>query len=341
MAGDKFIESSYEKALIALFQELGYTYECGYDVERDYREPFYREVLEASLKRLNKGVSADILAEGLKMVTNLNEGALIQDNRCFTEMLQNGFAVPYLENGENRTATLRLVDFEQPLANDFRIVNQWSVEELGKIRCDMVVMINGLPLVVVELKTASDENVTIEDAYLQIRNYMKKCPSLFGYNAFCVISDLAQSKAGTITSKFERFMEWKSEDGNYETKLIADYATFFKGMFMRERLIDILKNYICFDLNDGAQSKILTAYHQYFAVEKAVARTHQAVDGDGKIGVFWHTQGSGKSFSMIFFAHQLIQEFAECTLVVVTDRKDLDNQLYGQFCRCQDFLRQV
>ena len=341
MAGDKFIESSYEKALIALFQELGYTYECGYDVERDYREPFYREVLEASLKRLNKGVSADILAEGLKMVTNLNEGTLIQDNRRFTEMLQNGFAVPYLENGENRTATLRLVDFEQPLANDFRIVNQWSVEELGKIRCDMVVMINGLPLVVVELKTASDENVTIEDAYLQIRNYMKKCPSLFGYNAFCVISDLAQSKAGTITSKFERFMEWKSEDGNYETKLIADYATFFKGMFMRERLIDILKNYICFDLNDGAQSKILTAYHQYFAVEKAVARAHQAVEGDGKIGVFWHTQGSGKSFSMIFFAHQLIQEFAECTLVVVTDRKDLDNQLYGQFCRCQDFLRQV
>lgn len=274
MAGDKFIESSYEKALIALFQELGYTYECGYDVERDYREPFYREVLEASLKRLNKGVSADILAEGLKMVTNLNEGTLIQDNRRFTEMLQNGFAVPYLENGEGRTATLRLVDFEQPLANDFRIVNQWSVEELGKIRCDMVVMINGLPLVVVELKTASDENVTIEDAYLQIRNYMKKCPSLFGYNAFCVISDLAQSKAGTITSKFERFMEWKSEDGNYETKLIADYATFFKGMFMRERLIDILKNYICFDLNDGAQSKILTAYHQYFAVEKAVARAH-------------------------------------------------------------------
>ena len=134
MAGDKFIESSYEKALIALFQELGYTYECGYNVERDYREPFYREVLEASLKRLNKGVSADILAEGLKMVTNLNEGTLIQDNRRFTEMLQNGFAVPYLENGENRTATLRLVDFEQPLANDFRIVNQWSVEELGKIR---------------------------------------------------------------------------------------------------------------------------------------------------------------------------------------------------------------
>ena len=159
------------------------------------------------------------------MVTNLNEGTLIQDNRRFTEMLQNGFAVPYLENGENRTATLRLVDFEQPLANDFRIVNQWSVEELGKIRCDMVVMINGLPLVVVELKTASDENVTIEDAYLQIRNYMKKCPSLFGYNAFCVISDLAQSKAGTITSKFERFMEWKSEDGNYETKLITDYLS--------------------------------------------------------------------------------------------------------------------
>lgn len=339
---ENFIEDSYEQALISLFRdELGYCYESGYDVDRDYHEPYYRTQLVAALRRLNPKASQQILDDALRQITHISDGGIVHCNETFTEMLQNGLAVPYLQDGEARTMTVRLVDFDNVAANDFRVVNQWRIEELQPIRCDVVVMLNGLPLVVIELKTASKEDVTIDDAYKQIRNYMQFCPSLFTYNAFSIISDMAFTKAGTITAKMERFMEWKTVDGNYESTQIADYKTPFLGIFEKHRLLNILQNYICFDKNEGAVGKILTAYHQYYAVEKAVARTREAVAGNGKIGVFWHTQGSGKSFSMVFFAHQLIQQFAECTIVVVTDRKDLDNQLFAQFSRCKDFLRQT
>lgn len=339
---ENFIEDSYEQALISLFQdELGYCYECGYDVDRDYHEPYYREQLVAALRRLNPKASQQILDDALRQITTISDGGIIHCNETFTDMLQNGLAVPYLQDGEARTMTVRLVDFDNVAANDFRVVNQWRIEDLQPIRCDMVVMVNGLPLVVIELKTAAKEDVTIDDAYKQIRNYMQFCPSLFTYNAFSIISDMAFTKAGTITAKMARFMDWKTVDGNYESTLVADYTTPFLGIFEKRRLLNILQNYICFDKNEGAVAKILTAYHQYYAVEKAVARTRKAVAGNGKIGVFWHTQGSGKSFSMVFFAHQLIQQFAECTIVVVTDRKDLDNQLFAQFSRCKDFLRQT
>ena len=204
----------------------------------------------------------------------------------------------------------------------------------------MVVMVNGLPLVVVELKSATAEDASIDDAYKQIKNYQQSIPSLFSYNAFNVISDMSETRAGTITAKQERYMEWKTVDGENVSTLVADYRTFFIGMFQQERLLDILNNYICFEHKDGKTSKILAAYHQYFAVGKAMARTKTAVEGNGKIGVFWHTQGSGKSFSMVFYAHQLVQRLPEVTIVVVTDRKDLDDQLFGQFSRCMDFLRQ-
>ena len=339
---ENFIEDSYEQALISLFRdELGYCYESGYDVDRDYHEPFYREQLVAALRRLNPKASQPILDDALRQVTHISDGGIVHCNETFTDMLQNGLAVPYLQDGEARTMTVRLVDFDNTAANDFRVVNQWRIEELQPIRCDMVVMVNGLPLVVIELKTAAKEDVTIDDAYKQIRNYMQFCPSLFTYNAFSIISDMAFTKAGTITAKMERYMDWKTVDGDYESALVADYTTPFLGIFEKRRLLNILQNYICFDKNEGAVGKILTAYHQYYAVEKAVARTREAVAGNGKIGVFWHTQGSGKSFSMVFFAHQLIQKFAECTIVVVTDRKDLDNQLFAQFSRCKDFLRQT
>ena len=163
---------------------------------------------------------------------------------------------------------------------------------------------------------------------------------MFIYNCICVMSDQLTSKAGTITSGEDRFMEWKTKDGNMESKSFADFTTFFEGIFQKDRLLDIIKNFICFN-NDGINSyKILAGYHQYFAVRKAVERTKLAVAGDGKIGVFWHTQGSGKSLSMVFYAHLLQQAIDSPTIVVITDRNDLDNQLYGQFCNCKDFLRQ-
>ena len=342
MADDKkFTEDAYEQTLIALFRdELGYAYECGYEVERDYREPFYRADLLVSMRRLNPSLPADAMEQGVKQITNISIGTLEQNNEQFTLWMQNGLEVGYLQDGEERTTLMRLIDYERPERNLFKVVNQWRVEEYKNKRCDMVVMVNGLPLVVVELKSAVSEDATIDDAYKQIKNYQQSVPSLFSYNAFNVISDMSETRAGTITAKEARYMEWKTEDGSYESTLIADYRTFFLGMFQKQRLLDILQNYICFDKNQGRYAKILTAYHQYYAVGKALERTKEAVEGNGKIGVFWHTQGSGKSLSMVFYAHQLVQRLPEVTIVVVTDRKDLDNQLFSQFCRCKDFLRQ-
>ena len=339
---DKFTEDAYEQTLIALFRdELGYAYECGYDVERNYKEPFYRADLEASLRRINPELPAAALDDGIKKLTTINEGTLEQNNEKFTKWMQDGLEVSYQQDGEERTVLMQLISFEQPERNLFKVVNQWRVEEYKNKRCDMVVKVNGLPLVVVELKSAISEDTSIDDAYKQIKNYQQSIPSLFTYNAFNVISDMSETRAGTITAKQERYMEWKTVDGEHVSTLVADYRTFFIGMFQQERLLDILNNYICFEHKDGKTSKILAAYHQYFAVGKAMARTKTAVEGNGKIGVFWHTQGSGKSFSMVFYAHQLVQRLPEVTIVVVTDRKDLDDQLFGQFSRCMDFLRQA
>ena len=342
MADDKkFTEDAYEQTLIALFRdELGYKYECGYDVERDYKEPFYRADLEASMRRLNPDLPAAALDDGIKKLTTINEGTLEQNNEKFTKWMQDGLEVQVKLNGEERTVLMQLIDYEHPQRNLFKVVNQWRVEDYKNKRCDMVVMVNGLPLVVVELKSATAEDATIDEAYKQIKNYQQSIQSLFNYNAFNVISDMSETKAGTITAKQERYMEWKSIDGEHVSTLVADYRTFFLGMFQQQRLLDILKNYICFEHKEGKISKILAAYHQYFAVGKVMVRTKAAVGGDGKIGVFWHTQGSGKSLSMVFYAHQLVLRMPEVTIVVVTDRTDLDDQLFGQFSRCKDFLRQ-
>ena len=333
-------EQSYENTLIQLFQDLGYQYECGYNVEREYRNPYYEADLQDALRRQNPMLSDEVLQEAFRLVTHVNEGILEQRNETLMDYVQNGVEVKYSEDGRAKTALVKLVNFESPLQNQFKVVNQWTVVEYEKIRCDMVVFVNGLPLVVIELKSPTREEASDEDAYRQIKQYQQKCPSLFVYNAFSVISDQLTSKAGTITAKENRYMEWKSVDGDMETTAFADYETFFNGIFQRERLIDILQNFICFDHKDGRTAKIMGAYHQYFAVNKALVKTDKAIGGDGKIGVFWHTQGSGKSLSMVFYVHLLVQRYPQCTIVVVTDRNDLDQQLYEQFAGCQKFLRQ-
>ena len=340
MSTNMYIEDSYEQTLIQLFQEMGYEYACGYDVERDYREPFYGADLQKALRQLNPMLSNEVLHEAYRLVTHVNEGILEQRNEQLMDYLQNGVEVKYTQDGRAKTALVRLINFDEPLNNHFKVCNQWRVVEHEPIRCDIVVFVNGLPLVVIELKSPTSEEANEENAYLQIKQYQQKCPSLFVYNAFSVISDMLTSKAGTITAKENRFMEWKTVDGKIETSDIADYETFFKGIFQKERLIDILHNFECFDHKDGRLAKIMAAYHQYFAVNKAMEHTATAVGGDGKIGVFWHTQGSGKSLSMVFYVHRLIQEYPQCTIVVVTDRNDLDQQLYEQFAGCQKFLRQ-
>ena len=334
-----FTENSYEQAIIALFQEMGYRYECGYDIERDPRNPLYEEVLEASLSNINPELSPRVISEMMKALKDIDGADLVARNEAFTDYLQNGMPVEDKVGNEYRTVNARLINYDEPQKNDFRIVNQWTVDEFATKRCDLVVMVNGLPLVVMELKSPSNEGVGEDDAYNQIKAYQKQIPCLFVYNAFNVISDMLTTRAGTLTAKQERYMEWKTMDGNTETCAVADYTTFFKGIFDKHRLLDLIQNFICFDKADGKAWKILGAYHQYFAVNKALKRTREAVGGDGKIGVFWHTQGSGKSFSMLFFTHLVIRHFAESTILVVTDRKDLDQQLFGQFGRCKEFLR--
>ena len=192
-----------------------------------------------------------------------------------------------------------------------------------------------------ELKSPAKDEVGAENAYNQIRNYMQDIPSLFYYNAICVISDLSTNKAGTITSGFDRFMEWKTKDGNNEEVSYAQFDTFYEGIFQRERLLDILKNFILFSGSSTKRFKILAGYHQYFAVHKAVEKAIVATKTDGKGGVFWHTQGSGKSLSMVFYAHLLQKVLESPTLIVMTDRIGLDDQLYTQFSQCADFLRQT
>jgi type I restriction enzyme R subunit len=258
------------------------------------------------------------------------------------DYLQNGISVNYYDGSEQLSALVSLIDYANIDNNSFTCINQWTITENSEKRPDIIIFLNGIPVVVFELKSPSREETDASEAYRQLRNYMIEVPSLFIYNAFCVMSDLATSKAGTITAGEDRFMEWKTKDGSYENTQYARFDTFVEGIFDKARLLDIIKNFICFSKDDkGNLAKILAAYHQYFAVKKAVASTVSATATDGKGGVFWHTQGSGKSLSMVFYAHLLQDALNSPTIVVLTDRNDLDDQLFGQFAKCADFLRQV
>lgn len=337
-----YTEANYENAILQLFQqELGYTYIYGPDVERDRHSPLYEDALLPALRRINPALPPDALTEAICKLKSFESGTLLQKNMIFTDYLQNGVPVKYFDGGEERSALVYLVDYRTPANNDFTIANQWTVLENSEKRPDVILFVNGLPLVVMELKSPSREETDASVAYRQLRNYMYEIPTLFVYNAVCVMSDLSTSKAGTITSGEDRFMEWKTKDGSYENSAAAQFDTFFEGLFQKERFLDILKNFICFNADGEKMFKILAGYHQYFAVKKAVASTLRASETDGKGGVFWHTQGSGKSLSMVFYAHYLQSALDSPTIVVLTDRNDLDDQLYGQFARCQDFLRQT
>ena len=337
-----FTESNYENAVRKLFTDvLGYSYAYGPDIDRDYHVPLYEDLLFPALQRINPGLPMEALNEAVYMIKNFETGTLLQKNMTFTDYMQTGVPVKYFVDGEERSALVYLIDFRNPANNDFTVVNQWTIVENSEKRPDVVLFVNGLPLVVVELKSPSREETDASAAYRQLRNYMYEIPSLFVYNQVCVMSDLTTSRAGTITSGEDRFMEWKTRDGSYENTQYAQFDTFFEGMFEKARFLDILKNFICFNVDGQNTFKVMAAYHQYFAVKKAIESTRHATVTDGKGGVFWHTQGSGKSLSMVFYAHYLQGALESPTIVVITDRNDLDNQLYGQFSRCKDFLRQT
>lgn len=319
---------------------MGYTYYSGYDIERDYHNPLFVNDL-SNVYTINNGVSNVAIEIAIKTAQDFGRDSLKNKNDKFMDYLQNGISVNYWEDGENKSTLVRLVDWENISNNKFTVINQWTFVEIENKRPDIVIFINGFPVVVIELKSPVREDADVSDAYNQLQKYMHVIPSLFNYNAFCVMSDMAKSKAGTITSPEDRFMEWKTTDGSYESTQWADYHTFFEGMFEKNRFMDILKNFILFSKEGRDSFKILGAYHQYFAVNKAVYSTLKAIKTDGRAGVFWHTQGSGKSLSMVFYVKKLQQILNSPTFVVVTDRNDLDQQLFTQFSRCSNFLRQV
>lgn len=335
-----YTESNYENAIIQQMRALGYAYVYGPEVERDYGDPLYSDILDASIRRVNPDVSEAAITEALYKLRNIENGPLAFRNSIFMDYLQNGIDVSYTEDGEEKATRVQLVDYGSTGRNSFILSNQWTFVEKSEKRADGIIFVNGLPLVMIELKSPSREETDASEAYRQFRNYMQEIPSMFVYNAILVMSDMAETKAGTITSPEDRFMMWKTVDGDYESTQFADWSTLFKGMFAKERLLDIVKNFICFSHEQNADAKILAGYHQYFAVRKAIESTVKATETDGKGGVFWHTQGSGKSLSMVFYARLLQEALHSPTIVVITDRNDLDNQLYGQFAKCQEFLRQ-
>lgn len=335
-----YTEADYENSIIELFENLGYRHVYAPDLERDFYSPLYEEELDVALHRLNPKMPEDAINDALFKLKNFENAELVQKNALFMDYLQHGIEVRYFVKGEERSGLVYLVDYKNPDNNSFVVANQWTFIENSNKRPDVILFLNGLPVVLIELKSPSREETDASEGYLQIRNYMQEIPSMFIYNCICVISDHLTSKAGTITSGEDRFMEWKTKDGSYENTQYAQFDTFFEGMFEKERLLDIIKNFICFS-NEGLKKfKILAGYHQYFAVRKAIESTKNATVTDGKGGVFWHTQGSGKSLSMVFYAHLLQEALDSPTIVVITDRNDLDDQLYGQFAKCKDFLRQ-
>lgn len=338
-----FTEELFEQAVIELLQNMGYTHIYAPNMGRtDFSSPLMESALIDSLVRINKKLPIEAINEAVYKLNNFESGSLVQKNKTFMGYLQNGVEVKYVYNGEERNSIVYLIDYNEVDKNTFYTVNQYTyIENSNNRRPDVILFINGLPLVLMELKSPSKDEVGAENAYNQIRNYIQDIPSMFIYNAICVISDISTNKAGTITSGFDRFMEWKTKDGSYENTAYAQFDTFYEGMFQRERLLDIIKNFILFAGDSQNPIKILAGYHQYFAVRKAIEKAKVATITDGKGGVFWHTQGSGKSLSMVFYAHLLQEVLDSPTIVVMTDRIDLDDQLYSQFSTCSEFLRQT
>ena len=263
-------EDFYEKTLIEYFCEnLDYEHLYGPDVPRtttEYHDVFLPDILPDALERINPTLPRQAINEAVLKINDIDTGSLQQRNEAFHEYLQSGVEVRFFDGKEEQNDIVYLIDFDNPENNDFHVVNQWTFVEYSNKRPDLIVFVNGMPLVIFELKSPSREETDSSDAYLQLRNYMQHIPSMFVPNAFCVMSDMSDTRVGTITASEDRFVKWKSIDGDYSETQNADWKTMLEGMFRKARLTDIIKNFICF--NDSADSvvKILAGYHQYFAV---------------------------------------------------------------------------
>lgn len=349
-----FIESVVEDATLEWFAELGYEVLYGPDIAHDglapERESYHAAILthklRDALRRLNPSVSDDALTEAYRRVSQASSASLMQANRAFHLLLTDGLEIEVLQGGETRGERVQLIDFANPERNTWTAINQFTMVQ-GQIerRPDVVVFVNGLPLAVIELKNAADEQATVWKAWQQLQTYQQQIPELFTYNAVQVVSDGLEARLGTLYTPRERFLPWKTVDGQ-EVASAAENAleVLLKGVFDKRRFLELVRHFIVFEADGAKVDKKIAAYHQFHAVQKAVQTTLEAkAAGTGKGGVIWHTQGSGKSLTMVFFAGKLILHPAmqTPTLVVLTDRIDLDGQLHGVFARCKDLLRQT
>jgi type I restriction enzyme R subunit len=351
----KFCESAVEEATLGWLQELKYDVLHGPDIapgEPNAERASFADVilvdrLRNALARINPTIPAEALDEALRKVTHAETPSLVENNRRLHKLLTEGVDVEYRRtDGSIAGDKVWLIDFANPDNNEFLAVNQFTVvEDRHTRRPDVVVFVNGLPLAVVELKNAADENATTKGAFQQLQTYKKEIPSLFGPNAFLVASDGLEARVGTLTADWERFMPWRTIDGQaVAPKGTPELDVLIKGVFHRRRFLDLLQNFIVFEVDGPSVIKKLAGYHQYHAVNKAVNCTvaASAPDGDRRVGVIWHTQGSGKSLTMVFYAGKIIRHdlMNNPTLLVLTDRNDLDDQLFGTFAGCKDLLRQ-
>lgn len=343
-------ESDVEENVLSILESLGYEIIRGdnedhlpggrFALRAGYSDVVLVERLRDALRKINPSISEEAREQAVKQVLRSESQKLIADNESFNKLLVDGVDIPVQLEGEERYQKVWLFDFENPENNDFLAVNQFTVIENNvDRRPDVVLFVNGIPLLVLELKNPADEEATIWTAYDQFQTYEDQLPSLFRFNEILVISDGIEARAGTITSERERFMQWKTIDGRKPRKLLTGIEVLLRGMCEKHRLLDITRNFIVFE-KDKETKKKLAAYHQYWATNKAVESTIEARKSNKKAGIVWHTQGSGKSLTMIFYSGKLVRELDNPTIVVLTDRNDLDDQLFGTFGRCQDILRQ-
>jgi type I restriction enzyme R subunit len=355
-------ESDIETLAIEALEALGWDYVYGLKIapgaESAERESFEQVILTGRLRKqlalINPGIPEDVREQAIQKVQRLYSPELIANNEEFHQFLIEKIKIPYQQDGYQRSHEVALIDFDNIENNEFLVVNQFTIVENNQNkRPDILLFVNGLPLVVIELKNAADEKATVRSAFEQIQTYKAIIPRLFNYNAVCVISDGMECKAGSLSADFSRFMAWKTVDGKKEaSRFVPQLETLIKGMLNPATLLDLVRNFIVFEKSKKEDQKTgiitietekkLAAYHQYHAVNEALKSTLQAASetGSRKGGVVWHTQGSGKSLSMVFFTGKLVLSLNNPTVVVITDRNDLDEQLFGTFAASKQLLRQ-
>lgn len=355
MTNYKYTESDLENATLEWLEELGFGIVFGPNIAPDGELPereSYKDIvligrLRSAVSAINPNIPRDAQEDAIKKVINVaySNPSLLETNHAFHRMLAEGVDVEYRrDDGSIAGDKVYLVDHKNLSNNDWLAVNQYTVIENNRNRRpDVIVFVNGLPLAVFELKNPADVNATVKNAFNQIQTYKSDIPSLFSYNALCIISDGIDSRIGSLTANMERFMKWRTIDGETVAPAsIPEMEVLIKGVFTKNYLLDIAKNFIVFETDGETTIKKLAAYHQYHATNKAIVRTIDATSekGDRRAGVVWHTQGSGKSLTMVFYAGKIIQVLDNPTLVILTDRNDLDDQLFGVFSNCHELLRQ-